>query len=401
MLLDNGKAKARPVKNEPFRSGTKLRMPSQAARNVTRNKLSSEKTSNYRGFLSLAERVQIAQGLIGYGYLKEADRFCNCGRRVHKFRPEGMPVAYGIKETCKSRICDRCAESMFRRFRDKGLDIISTLPRDGKRRVVFLTLTFKTRPLSKAYIRGCEKSVRKFVNVFYGLWLHRYNKKTGRHSKTKNKVSCGAVGVLEIGPSDNVHFHLLAYGYFHPIKFMSKIWTRITGDSYRIDVREVSQSTKDSPRLAISYILKYIRKPPRFESPGDYAAYLDLLKGIRRLHTYGVFYAHSGWQRDREPFECPFTGEKLWYDGAASPGEPVLSYFVVADEVARARSPGVLFELLKGVLKENSGVEDIETPAVNPAFDTAKYRSPEHQTEKPVSRSWCYRSQEIVLDTLL
>jgi len=375
-------------------------MPSQTAINTNRNKLSSEKRADHRGFFNLDERIQIAQGLVGYGYSKEADRFCNCGRRVHKFKPEEMPVSYGIRETCKSRICDRCAESMFRRFRDKGLDIISTLPRDGKRRVVFLTLTFKTRPLSKEYIRECEKAVRKFVNIFYGLYFHRYNKKTGRHSKTKNKVNCGAVGVLEIGPSENLHFHLLAYGSFHPIKFMSKIWTQITGDSYRIDVRQVSQSTRDSPRLAISYILKYIRKPPRFDSPGDYAQYLDLLKGIRRLHTYGVFYAHAGWKRESDPFECPFTGQKLWYDGAARPGEAVLSYFVVIDEAARARSPGVLFELLKGVLRQNAAIEDADAPVLNPAFDTDQYRSPEHQTGKPVSRSWCYRSQEIVLDTL-
>lgn len=375
-------------------------MPSQASKNDISHKLSSEKNNNYRGFLSLDERVQIAEGLIGYGYTKEADRFCNCGQRVHKFKPESLPVTYGIRETCKSRICDRCAESMFRRFRDKGLDIISTLPRDGKRRVVFLTLTFKTRPLSKAYIRQCEKSVRKFVNVFYGLYLHRYNRKTGRHSKTKSKVNCGAVGVLEIGPSENLHFHLLAYGYFHPIKFMSKIWTGITGDSYRIDVRQVSQSTKDSPRLAISYILKYIRKPPKFDSPGDYVKYLYLLKGIRRLHTYGVFYAHAGWKRERQPFECPFTGEKLWYAGAAEDNEVVLSFFVVGDEAAKARSPGILFELLKDVLRQNYSVEDDSAPALNPAFDTTRYRSPDYQKDKPVNRTWCYKSREIVLDTL-
>jgi len=376
-------------------------MPSQASKNDNTNKLSSEKNNNYRGFFSLDERIQIAQGLVGYGYSKEADRFANCGRRIHKFRPENMPVTYGISETCKSRICDRCAESMFRRFRDRGLDIISTLPKDGKRRVVFLTLTFKTRPLSKAYIRQCEKSVRKFVNIFYGLYLYRYNKKTGRHSKTKSKVNCGAVGVLEIGPSENLHFHLLAYGYFHPIKFMSKIWTGITGDSYRIDVRQVSQSTKDSPRLAISYILKYIRKPPRLDSSGDYAAYLNLLKGIRRLHTYGYFYAHAGWKREREPFVCPFTGEKLWYAGQAEANEAVLNFFVVSDEAAKARSPGVLFELLKNVLKQNDSVEDGSIPALNPAFDTNSYRSPDYQESKPVRRAWCCKTREIVLDTML
>jgi len=310
-----------------------------------------------------------------------------------------MPITYGIRESCKSRICDRCAESTFRRFRDNGLKIISDLPRDGKRRVMFLTLTFKTRPLNKAHIRNCEKSVRKFVNAFYGLYHHRYNRKTGRHSKTKNRINCGAVGVLEIGPSDNVHFHLLVYGYYHPFKFMSKIWTEITGDSYRIDIRQVSQSTKDSPRRAISYILKYIRKPPRFGSPGDYVEYLRLLKGIRRLHTYGVFYAHKDWKRERTPFLCPFTGEKLWYGGIAAQGEIVLSFFMVDDEFEKARSPGVLMSFLRKVLRENEASGDLDAPVASVPMDTSVYRSHDHQVDEPVVRPWCYKSREICIDT--
>jgi len=361
--------------------------------------VSSEKRPERRYFLNLAERLEIANGLVGYGHVKEADRFCNCGRRVHKFKSDALNVAYGIRETCKSRICDRCAESMFRRFRDRGLEIISELPKDGKRRVMFLTLTFKTRPLTKTHIRHCAKSVRKFVNIFYGLYQHRYNKRTGRHSKTKNRIDCGGIGILEIGPSRNIHFHLLVYGSYHPLKFMSEKWREITGDSYRLDIQAVSQSTKDSPRKAIQYILKYIRKPPRFDAAGDYAAYLDLLKGIRRLHTYGVFYAHKGWQRDRDAFECPFTGEKLWYDGMAAAGETVLSYFVVGDEVARARSPGRLFEFFQDVLRQNADTTDPDAPAVNPTLDTTVYREDEHQEPEPIRRTWCYRAQEISLDT--
>lgn len=367
-----------------------MRMLSQAPISTYPRNLSSEISYKNQRFFSLDKRVAIAQGLVGYGYAKEADRFCNCGKRVHKFKPDVMPVVYGIHETCKSRICDRCAESIFRGFRDKGLDIISSLPKDGKRRVSFLTLTFKTQPLTKAHIRSCEKAVRKFVNIFYGKFFHRYNKQTGRHSKTKTRIDCGAVAVLEIGPSDNVHFHLLVYGAFHPLKFMSKIWKGITGDSYRIDIRQVAQSTKDSPRNAITYILKYIRKPPRFDAPGDYAAYLNLLKGIRRIHTYGVFYAHAGWKGKREPFVCPFTGEKLWYDGPAGQGEIVLNYFVVSREHERARSPNDLWAFIVQALAASKKVSGCGYPL-------ATYRMDEEKSEDQV---WCLRSSEIVLDTL-
>ena len=348
-----------------------------------------------------ADRRTIAVGLADRGWYLEADRFCNCGRRIHKFVAEDFGLEYGIRETCKSRICDRCAESMFRKFRDNGLRIVKTLPRDPKRRVSFMTLTFKTRPLTKKYIRDCEKAVRLFVNRFFGRWFYKYNRDSGKFRQTKNRIDCGAIAVLEIGPAGNVHFHLLVFGYFHPFKFMSKVWSDLTGDSYRIDIRQVSQATKDSPKYAIEYILKYIRKPPAFHSPAQYVDFLDLLKGIRRLHTYGVFYNNPGWKPDRDRFECPFTGCRLVYAGPAAPGEVVLNFSIVSDEFLKARDPAIFLKLLKnaaGVYKDSSaGGEGMK----NPAFDSRTYRDPEHQTEKPISRCWCYVSSQISLDSLI
>lgn len=373
----------------------------QAPRNGFRPALSRKKTRKFTDYMPIETRQNIAVALADRGWYREADRFCNCGNTVHKFRGENSDMIYGIRETCKSRLCDRCSESQFRRFRDNGLSIISTLPKDSKRRVSFLTLTFKTRPLTTAHIRSCEKAVRRFVNVFYGRWLHRFNKGTDKFTKTKNRIDCGAVAVLEIGKSGNVHFHLLVYGYFHPLKFMSRIWTKITGDSYRIDIRQVSQSTKDSPKYAIEYIMKYMRKPPTFAAPIQYVNHLELLKGIRRLHTYGAFYNNPGWKKDREPFECPFTGEKLFYVGPAAPGEVVLSYWTIADEFMKCKDGATLHRLLKGILSENEAAESRAGPALNPALDSSRYREPEFQTEKPISRIWCYRSAQISLDSLI
>jgi len=376
-------------------------MDFQSSRNGLPSYLSRKKTRSGVDFISVEKRQNIAVALADRGWFQEADRYCNCGKRIHKFLSEETNIVYGIRETCKSRICDKCAEAAFRRFRDNGLGIISRLPRDSKRRVSFLTLTFKTRPLTKAHIRSCEKAVRKFVNIFYGLWLHRFNKKTERFRKTKNRIDAGAVGVLEIGHAGNLHFHLLVYGYYHPLKFMSRVWTKITGDSYRIDIRQVSQATKDSPRYAIEYILKYLRKPPTFNAPVEYVEYLELLKGIRRLHTYGSFYNNPGWKKDREPFECPFSGERLLYFGPAAPGEVLLNYWTVADEFAKTDKPNILYRLLKEVLNQNEIPESRAGPPINPAFDSREYREPEFQTEKPIKRSWCCRSTQISLDSLI
>ena len=152
---------------------------------ATRTPLSSEKWTPDKDFLNLQARLEIADHFNSEGYDLEADRFCNCGRRVHVFEPkpfeeekkprfarrrQSLGFSYGITETCKSRICDRCAESMYRKFRDQALEILEGLPKDTKRRVSFLTLTCKKHEFDHAYIRQCVKSVRKLVKVLYGKY---------------------------------------------------------------------------------------------------------------------------------------------------------------------------------------------------------------------------------------
>lgn len=383
---------------------------------ATRTPLSSEKWTPDKDFLSIQARLEIAEHFNSQGYELEADRFCNCGRRVHVFeakpleeekkprfarRRQFLGFSYGITETCKSRICDRCAESMYRKFRDQALEILEGLPKDTKRRVSFLTLTFKKQELTHSYIRQCVKSVRKFVNVFYGKYYHRYNRDRGTFTKTKSIIDCGAVAVMEIGPSGNLHFHLLVFGYFHPIKFMSQVWKQITGDSYRIDIQAVGVGTRESPRRAAGYILKYIRKPPRFETLSGYVDYWLMLKGIRRIHTYGVFFGHEAWRPEREPFVCAFTGRPLVYRGVACKGEVVWNYHVVTDEMEKCRDPAFLDRVLRDIVTADKKGLESDAPVDNPALYTMLYRDPEWQEEKPVRRAWCIRSRNIFLDRLL
>jgi hypothetical protein len=264
--------------------------------------------------------------MLEQGYARESDRFCNCGRRIHRFESESTRLMYGIREKCRSRICDRCSESAFYQFRKQIMNILETVPTTGRKRVGFLTLTFKKQELTKSYVRQSVKAVRRFVNVFYGKYYHRKNKRTGKYSKTKSRIDCGAVAVMEVGKSGNLHFHLLVYGYFRPIKEMSRVWKDLTGDSYRIDIRGVSTRTKQSPLRAAGYILKYVRKPPVFDELSGFLEYWLMLKGLRRIHAYGIFYNHEAWKRQPRPLKCPFCGEELKYSGIASRGEFVIDF---------------------------------------------------------------------------
>jgi hypothetical protein len=307
--------------------------------------------------LSREERKGISELLLDAGYKEEADRFVNCGHRllklisppldydfeteyqkkIRKLRGQVLqsPFEYGIVETCKSRLCDYCAEKQFGTFYHGALEIVKSLKSDGKRRVSFLTVTFKTQPLTLSYMRSCIKALRRFVNIFYGKWAYRYDKKRGVWVKTKNKINCGALAVMEIGAGGNLHFHLLVYGYYRSIEQMSRTWLSITGDSYRLWINQVSIRTKTAPESAVRYILKYIRKPPRFSNLNLYLDYFVSLRGVRRIHTYGVFYARPEWKKyDREPLECPLTGVPLICVGYAQHNEILLDYHKLTRDAA-------------------------------------------------------------------
>jgi hypothetical protein len=111
--------------------------------------------------------------------------------------------------------------------------------------------------------------------------------------------------VFEEGDNDNLHIHALIYGHYIPHKVISKRWLELTGDSFVIDIRTVR-----SPRKGIGYLLKYVTKPKKTNNPLDQAHYLNLLIGIRRIHTYGVFYNRFR-LRPTTGCPCPLCGGKL------------------------------------------------------------------------------------------
>lgn len=292
-------------------------------------------------YLSFDDRSQVAAQLDVSGHRKEADRFLNCGRRVHLFLSEQTNHTYGILESCRSRICDRCSHMFYRRYLKQLKLIVKGLDVSQKKRVSFITLTFKTRtdedgnrlPLDKPYIRKCIKNLRLFMNCFYGKYHHQWNPETRKIKKTKKYIGCGSFAVLEIGKSGNLHFHALAYGYFRPLKTMSEVWKELTKDSYRIQIDQVGYKTKQTPYLAAKYILKYIQKPPPFEKLSDLVAYGNTLKRIRRIHTYGIFWGDPRLRPDKKnPLLCPVSGEPLKYMGTANDGESVLRYYAVFSE---------------------------------------------------------------------
>jgi hypothetical protein len=91
---------------------------------------------------------------------------------------------------------------------------------------------------------------------------------------------------------------------------LSTRWNKITGDSRVVDIRQV----KGEPKRALNYTFKYIAKAAAFDEPVDYATYLAALSGIRRVHSFGIFFNFKVNETESEPSVCPKCGKELYFD---------------------------------------------------------------------------------------
>jgi len=142
---------------------------------------------------------------------------------------------------------------------------------------------------------------------------------------------CGAVGVLEVGSGFNLHIHLLVYGHFVSQPQISKLWLQVTGTSQVVDIRAVR-----SPKKSTRYLLKYLGKPSALTDPIQIAQYLDMITGLRRIHTYGIFYNEKLFSPRGCP--CPLCGGDLSFSamdgGLGVPADAL--FFSEAFEIAKA-----------------------------------------------------------------
>jgi len=281
-------------------------------------------------FLSFEDRNQIAELLTLSGEYKKAFRFAGCQKHAVKVqckndRCEPMPRALFFQPLkCELRICPVCgffhAKKVIPRIKKM---VLNKLDFSSKRRLMLLTLTKKKSPevlrervpgfmgndqvdvevvsqirkfgITPEGIKEFFVCVRKFINLFYS-----------------KKEKQGAIGVLEVGPSGNLHCHLLVYGNYYPKADLKQEWYRITGDSYILDVKEIKDVNK-----GVGEVSKYIYKPPTYFELMDYVDYLLAISGVRRIHTFGIFYNFSS-DVPAEPKEkqvCPYCGWTLEWIG--------------------------------------------------------------------------------------
>lgn len=255
------------------------------------------KVAEKRYHHQLVDRQPIIDQLDASGWDREADKLRTCGKTVVQLICPAEHRKFAVPQTCRSRLCPECQ----RKQAAKTYHVMRRALREVKRRPGYrlglLTLTFKKSieadGLTGADMRRGFRCVRKLVREFF-----------------PRADGCGAIGVAEIGPSWNLHVHLIVFGPFVPQKELSDRWLEITGNSFVVDIRTVRRVE------AVLYLLKHVRKLPVLPGERPYSILYEVLRGTRRLHTYGCFYNQLPLvDRDNPPLRCPFCGHKLEFDG--------------------------------------------------------------------------------------
>lgn len=203
---------------------------------------------------------------------------------------------------CDLRICDSCCERHGKRIKLRYGQILQDAVQGHYRRshrLKFLTLT-KHNPEKITDPERLHHTIKRFLKDVRKLINTVYAKKNG----------CGALAVLEVTRNFTIHCHVIVYGPYIPQSELSTRWNKITGDSRVVDIRQV----KGEPKRALNYTFKYIAKAAAFDEPVDYATYLAALSGIRRVHSFGIFFNFKVNETESEPSVCPKCGKELYFD---------------------------------------------------------------------------------------
>jgi hypothetical protein len=304
--------------------------------------------------LSQLEREAIADAYIGlareYGtgqdlmkVLIEADNYKNCLKFRRVYHCQRCQHNYSLRFSCNSRMCDKCGRRIYvQLFESLYKELMPYWSHRAKTYgPKFLTLTFnhdrwKGRLPVKSDLTRCQREVREFVIRFYSKYKAKKSR-NGNWYQSKTFRGAGSLAVVELAGDNHLHFHFLVYGPFITKEKLSQSWLNVTGDSYVIDIQDAK-----TPRDAVRYILKYISKPPAHVSIKSAAAWAWLLKGRRKMATYGVLFNRSGKpaKRDRPSLVCLFDGEQLSYRGLSlDPHKVLIDWIQWCAEIESGKLP--------------------------------------------------------------
>jgi len=245
-----------------------------------------ESSFRHSGWWRLRERIHTCLMLAGESP-HTVQRFAQCGSNAWILRSQDNPDRYRLAAFhCKHRFCLACQRELRRVVAANLLDRL-----DG-RSVRFITLTVRHMKADPSDERA---SLNRTIDHLYASF-----QKLRRTAGWKAHVT-GGVAFLEIKATAagwHPHLHILVQGRYFPQKELSHLWFTVTGDSYVVDIRDVSSSD------AVTYTVKYCTKIN--VGLTDYQL-IDLICALRRRRTFTCFGCWTKWH-----LTTPVKTDEVW-----------------------------------------------------------------------------------------
>ncbi len=242
-----------------------------------------------------AWRKGVWDELFRRGFGKDYMRFMDCEEKGYTLKCDDCGYERAKIFFCGLRICPECARRFAGSLFHQIMDIVGEINANRKRgwSIKLITLTLKKGEgwPDMHQLRAMVKAMGRYLPELWNSYLR--------------EDGAGAVASMEIGPSGNVHAHLVYYGPFIPKKELSQRWSEITGGSYILDLEMITGGK------GVWEATKYACKM-RALSPGQVVDVYEALKGARRVRCYGVFYNRVVVHPE---CPCPECGGTSWTFG--------------------------------------------------------------------------------------
>lgn len=217
------------------------------------------------------------------------------------------------KHTCGLRFCPTCAEMHSARLLKRYVPHITKLATDSFRfrlRHIVLTTPYSLHDNDiKSKYKQHQKNILKLFDELLG--------------KTWRKKQGVLVGD-EFGESgDKLHSHILHFGQYLAKEKITEAWLKVTDGECQINYVRAIDNDEKAVANAIKEVLKYCTKFWRTDKNGS-KKMLDpylipklagVMKGQRRIRTYGLFYGIKKQEQEEKKNNCSDCGsamKKIW-----------------------------------------------------------------------------------------
>jgi len=215
------------------------------------------------------------------------ERFCKCGSNAWIMQSRDNPDRVKLSAFhCKHRLCLQCQHELRR------VVAANLLARLDRRRIRFLTLTLRH---ANDNSQPDHPSLTDYINRLYDSFA-----KLRRTTAWRHHVA-GGVAFLEVKRTSqgwHPHLHILFDGKYFPQRELSNLWLRCTGDSYVVDIRDISGSD------GVRYVTKYCTKVSHFMADEELVQMIHALRSRRTFATFGTW---TRWKLSTPP-----KTEEVW-----------------------------------------------------------------------------------------